>query len=132
MIKAALDIPFDDPRIRRLMATTVTRLGPWPHSHPYMLQSSMTTPSRPKPIRDMSKMSFEDRLHDLLDRALHHAITHGRDPQGAKLSWFSTLRDVLAAAWFRLTCYFQLISFSSCLTSVLNWLAVSGMSSSNA
>jgi len=47
-------------------------------------------------------MSFEDRLHDLLDRALHHAITHGRDPQGTKLPGFCAFRDVLAAARFKL------------------------------
>ena len=44
-----------------------------------MLQGAVAASSGSKPVRHMPEASLEDRLQDILDRTLNHAVTHGRD-----------------------------------------------------
>jgi hypothetical protein len=43
----------------------------------------------------MPEASLEDRLQDILDRALNYAITHGRDAEGSELPRLTRLGDQL-------------------------------------
>src|SRR5215831_18824849 len=74
VVEAALDVPFDDPLIRGHASFAILCFGTWAHRHSDVLHSAMAASSRPKPIRDVPKLSFEDWFQDLLDRALDHAV----------------------------------------------------------
>jgi hypothetical protein len=41
----------------------------------------------------MPEPRLEDRFQNILDRALHHAITHCRDTQGSELPWLARFWD---------------------------------------
>src|ERR1700746_3518972 len=50
----------------------------------------------------MPEASLEDRLQDILDRALNYAITHGRDTEGSELPRLPRLGDQLPSWGTRL------------------------------
>src|SRR5277367_6203564 len=75
----ALDIPLDDPLVGCPLTSAIFCLRSRTHAHADMLQGAVAASSGSKPVRHMPEASLEDRLQDILDRALNHAITHGRD-----------------------------------------------------
>ena len=75
IIEATLDIAFNGPLIGRIV-TLAVRLAhaPRPHCHTDVLERSMRSPSRAKPVRDMPKSRFEYWFQKLFDRALNNAV----------------------------------------------------------
>src|SRR6516225_3605852 len=95
VVEAALDVPFNDPLIRCPLAEAIFGLHPRAHALSDMLQGTVTASSRSKPVRDVPETCLEDRFQNVLDRALHHAITHGWDTQGSELPWLTRFWDQL-------------------------------------
>src|SRR5439155_21565712 len=48
------------------------------HADADVLQGTVAASSRSEPVRRMPEACLEDRFQNVLDRALHHAITHCR------------------------------------------------------
>jgi len=82
IVKAALDVPFNDPGVRHSVPVTVLCPLMRQGGAPDILQGRMRAPSRPKPVRDMPKLRLEDWLQENFDRALNNAILHRRNAQG--------------------------------------------------
>jgi hypothetical protein len=95
VVEAALDVSFDDPLVGCPLASAIFCRCSRTHTHADMLQGAMAAPSGPKPVSHMPEASLEDRLQDILDRALNYAITHGRDTEGSELPRLTRLRDQL-------------------------------------
>jgi len=85
VIETALDIPLDDPLVGCPLASAIFCRRSRTHAHADMLQGAVAASSGPKPVRHMPEASLEDRLQDILDRALNYAVTHGRDTEGSEL-----------------------------------------------
>ena len=75
------------------MPLAIGRLGPWPHHHPDMLQGPMAAPTGPKPVGDMPESGLEDRLQNLLERALHHPVLDRGNAQGTGSPRLARLGD---------------------------------------
>ena len=95
VVEAALDISFDDPLVGQPLTPAIFCRCPRSHAHSDMLQGAVSASSGPEPVRHMPEASLEDRLQDILDRALNYAITHGRDTEGSELPRLTRLRDQL-------------------------------------
>lgn len=74
LVKARLDVGFNNPLIRA--GAEVVHLG----------DRVPRSASGPKPIRARLKVDLEDRLKHELQRGLHDAVAHRRDPQVAQLA----------------------------------------------
>lgn len=85
VIETALDISLDDPLVGCPLTSAVFCLRSRTDAHADMLQGAVAASPGSKPVRHMPEASLEDRLQDILDRALNHAITHGRDAKGPEL-----------------------------------------------
>src|SRR3974390_1709390 len=86
VVEAALDISFDDPLIRRPLASAIFSLHSRSHAHADVLQGSVAASSGSEPVRHMPEAGLEDRFQNVLDRTLHHAVTHCWDTQGVGIS----------------------------------------------
>ena len=95
VVETALDVSFNDPLIGRPLAAAIFGLHSRSHGLSDMLQGTMATSSRSKPVRDVPEAGLEDRLQYVLDRALHHAVTHCRDTEGSELPRLARLGDEL-------------------------------------
>src|SRR5580704_14532982 len=102
VVEAALDISFDDPLVGCPLAPAIFCRRSRPHAHPDMLQGAVAASSGTKPVRHMPEASLEDRLQDILDRALNYAITHVRDTEGSELPRLTRLGDQLPSRGTRL------------------------------
>src|ERR1700686_67851 len=104
VVKAALDIALDHPRIRQAVPAPI--LFPFMRldGHPDVLQGAMRAPSGPKPIGDRPELRLEDRLQECFDRALNDAILDRGNTQGSELPWFTSFGDELAPRWTGLIC----------------------------
>jgi hypothetical protein len=102
VVETALDVAFDDPGIRRPLASAIFGFCSRSHAHADMLQGAVAPPTGSEPVGDVPEIRLEDRLQKILHRALYDAVTHGRNAQGAEFPWFSRLGDKLPAGWARL------------------------------
>jgi hypothetical protein len=95
VVEAALDISFDNPLVGRPLASAIFCLRSRSHAESDMLQGAVASSSGTEPVRNMPKARLEDRLQDVLDRALNYAITHRRDAEGSELPRLTRLGDQL-------------------------------------
>ena len=99
MVKTAFDVALDNPWVRQpappIVLIAFLRQG----GSAEVLQSAMAASSGPKPVRDVPKLRFKDRLQQEFDRALSDAILDRGNTQGTELSWFSGLGDENASGW---------------------------------
>jgi hypothetical protein len=72
----------------------------------------------------VAKLSLEDWLYDLLDRALYNAIFDGRNPKRSASPWFSALWDELSSARTRLVVVFTQLLPNLCQEDSFSVLAL--------
>jgi hypothetical protein len=74
MIEAAFDVTLDNPRVRQLAPPFVLIAFLRQGGSAEVLQCAVAATAGSKPVRNMPKLRFEDRLQQEFDRALNDAI----------------------------------------------------------
>src|ERR1700677_184130 len=99
MVEAAFDVALDNPGVRQPAPSFVLVAFLRQGASAEVLQSAVAVSSGPKPVRNVPKLRFKDRLQQEFDRALSDAILDRGNAQGTELSWFSSLGDENASEW---------------------------------
>jgi hypothetical protein len=93
VVETALDVPFDDPLVRRIGPIRSGRRLGRADRVPDMLQSVATRPFGTKPVRDGQEARLEDRLQHLQDSGLNDPVPDRRHTQRPELARFSAFGD---------------------------------------
>jgi len=93
VVEASLDVPFNDPLIGRTGPIGFGLLPGRSDRVADMLQCIATGPFRAEAIRDGQELRLEDRLQQLQERGLNHAILHRRHTERPEQARLATLRN---------------------------------------
>jgi hypothetical protein len=80
VIEKSRHVPLEDPLV--VCPLTSAMFCPRLQTHAHADAPRSLALSRLEPIRYMPETGLEGRLQNVLDRALHHAITHSWDAEG--------------------------------------------------